>query len=323
MSPMKKIFTMALLVCGFALALGAQNSDTAPAWAYIVRPADYKAPVDDGKVLHVPDSKAGWTLTQLNDFFFAADWHPGDHPPMPDVVAHGRKPDLFACGFCHRADGPGGPENASLAGLPKAYIEQQMADFKSGARTGAVPERLPTPTMIKVAKAASLAEIDAAAAYFSSIKPRKTTNVIETDTVPKTYVASWLLAPVNDHDKEPIGHRIIEVPEDLEQFEARDPRSQLIAYVPIGSIAKGKLLASTGADGKTLKCGQCHGPELKGLGPVPGLAGRSPSYLVRQLYDFQHGQRKGPLGGPMTLVVAKLTADDLINLAAYLASLAP
>jgi cytochrome c553 len=320
---MRKRLLIASLVCGFGLALYAQNSDTPPAWAYIVRPADYKAPVDDGKVLHVPDSNAGWKLTQLNDFFFAADWHPEDHPPMPDVVAHGRKPEVFACGFCHRADGPGGPENASLAGLPAAYIVQQMADFKSGARAGAVPERLPTPTMIKVAKAASDAEVAAAAAYFSSLKPRKTTNVVETEMVPKTYVLSWLLAPINDHDKEPLGRRIIEVPKDPEQFEARDSRSQLIAYVPVGSVAQGKLLANTGPDGKTVKCATCHGPELKGLGPVPGIAGRSPSYLVRQLYDFQYGQRKGPLGGPMTLVVAKLTSDDLIDLAAYVASLAP
>ena len=62
-----------------------------------------------------------------------------DH--LPEVVASGRKPDVFACGFCHRADGPGGPENANLAGLPAAYIVQQMADYKSGARKTSVPKR--------------------------------------------------------------------------------------------------------------------------------------------------------------------------------------
>ena len=40
-------------------------------------------------------------------------------------------------------------------------------------------------------------------------------------------------------------------------------------------------------------CGACHGPDLKGLGAVPGIAGRSPSYIVRQLYDFKHGTRAG------------------------------
>ncbi len=46
---------------------------------------------------------------------------------MPEVVARGREPEVFACGFCHRADGPGGPENANIAGLPAACIVQQMA----------------------------------------------------------------------------------------------------------------------------------------------------------------------------------------------------
>ena len=49
---------------------------------------------------------------------------------MPEIVARGRKPGTFACGFCHRADGPGGPENASLAGLSAAYIKQQMAGYQ-------------------------------------------------------------------------------------------------------------------------------------------------------------------------------------------------
>ncbi len=75
----------------------------------------------------------GITVSQLRDLFSAPVWHPDDHPPLPPIVAHGRKPAVFACGVCHRADGPGGPENANIAGLPAAYIVQQMADYKSGA----------------------------------------------------------------------------------------------------------------------------------------------------------------------------------------------
>jgi cytochrome c553 len=120
----------------------------------------------------VPDSASVYTVPQTRDRFSAPDWHPEDHPKMPAVVMQGRKPDVFACGFCHRADGPGGPENASLAGLPAAYIAQQMADFKSGARTTSVPVRSPPMLMLNVAKAASDAEIQEAAAYFSSLKPR-------------------------------------------------------------------------------------------------------------------------------------------------------
>jgi cytochrome c553 len=65
-----------------------------------------------------------------------------------------------------------------------------------------------------------------------------------------------------------------------------------MAYVPIGSIEKGKTLVTEGS-GKTIPCGDCHGADLRGLGPIPAIAGRSPSYLVRQLYDMQQGSRKG------------------------------
>jgi cytochrome c553 len=320
---MKKLAIFFAGVCALAFAAAAQKLTAPPAWAYVSRPADYKDPADDGSLHHVPDSTAGWTFTQLQDFFFAADWHPEDHPAMPEIVAHGRKPEVFACGFCHRANGPGGPENASLAGLPEAYIVQQMADFKSGARKSLTPERHPPALMSAVAKAATDAEVALAAAYFSHLKPRKLITVVETDVVPKTHVVGWVLSPVNERDKEPIGHRIIETPKDVEQFESRDARSEFVAYVPAGSVAKGAALAKSGGNGKTTQCVLCHGPDLKGLGLVPGIAGRSPSYLVRQLYDFQQGKRAGVVAAPMAAAVSKLDEDDAISLAAYAASLAP
>jgi cytochrome c553 len=320
---MKKFVVIFSIMCAVSAGARAQGLQSVPSWAYVVPPADYKAPVDDGQIRHVPNSSQGWTLTQLRDLFFAPDWHPADHPVMPGVVAVGRKPDVYACGFCHRADGPGGPENAGLAGLPKAYIVQQMADFKNEARPSATPKRLPVVLMMSIAKAATDAEVAESADYFSKLKPRKIITVIETTMVPKTYVAAWLLAPVNDTDKEAIGQRIIEVPKDLEQFESRDTHSEFIAYVPVGSVAKGKALATTGGNGKTLPCATCHGNGLRGMSAVPGIAGRSPSYLVRQMYDFQLGARRGVASPQMVAVVAKLTEEDKIALAAYAASLKP
>src|SRR5262245_33361163 len=87
----------------------AHGQDTPPPWAYVMNPPDFKPPPDDGSLRRVPDSNAAFTLTQVRDLFFAPDWHPSDHPPMPDIVARGRKPDVFTCGVCHRADGSGGP----------------------------------------------------------------------------------------------------------------------------------------------------------------------------------------------------------------------
>jgi cytochrome c553 len=226
---------------------------------------------------------------------------------------------VFACGFCHRAEGTGGPENASLAGLPAAYIVQQMADYKSGARRTSVQKRN-IDLMISLSKDITDAEVQAAAAYFSALKPRSNVRVVETPTVPKTVVAGWFLAPADTREKEPIGQRIIEVPEDVEQFENRDPRSQFIAYVPVGSVARGADLVSSGGAGKTLQCAICHGQDLKGLGNVPSIAGRSPSYVVRQLYDIQSGARAGTAAQLMQATVANLTVEDMASIAAYLAS---
>ena len=165
-----------IVACG---AASAQNSDSSPpisdsfpVWAYPWAP-DFKAAPDDGIPKHVPDSAAAYTITQERDLFFAPDWHPEDHPAMPDVVAHGRPPEVRACGSCHRTEGTGGPENASLAGLPAAYIIQQMADYKSGMRKFAGPPRSPVMLMTAIAKAASDEEVQAAAAYFSALRDRK------------------------------------------------------------------------------------------------------------------------------------------------------
>ncbi|MDQ3831640.1 MAG: c-type cytochrome [Candidatus Tectomicrobia bacterium] len=310
---------MALLLAVESPVLG---SEAPPAWAYPVNPPGLKPAPDAGTPRHVPGSDAAFTLTQIRDLHFAPDWHPEDHPPMPDIVARGRKPDVLACGSCHRADGSGGPENAKLAGLPAVYIAQQMADFKSGARTTSVPERAPPQLMIATAKAINEQEIEAAAAYFSALQPRSAIRVVEAESVPKTRVTGWHLAVAADHETEPLGRRIVEVPENLEYFALRDGRARFVAYVPPGSVQRGQALVASG-NGKTVACGICHGPDLKGLGPIPGIAGRSPSYVVRQLYDFKTGARAGLWSALMKPVVEKLSVDDMIALAAYAASLSP
>jgi cytochrome c553 len=298
------------------------SSASFPAWAYPWAP-DFKAAADDGVPRHVPDSAAAFTITQERDLFFAPDWHPDDHPAMPDVVAHGRPPDVRACGSCHRAEGTGGPENASLAGLPVSYIIQQMADYKSGARKFSGPQRSPVLLMNAIAKATTEEDARAAAAYFSSLKPKANIKVVETDTVPATQIARVFYMLSKNGGTEPIGERIVEVPVDVEQFEHRDTRAQFVAYVPNGSIAKGEALAKTGGAGITTPCATCHGPDLKGVDSVPGIAGRSPSYLVRQIYDIQQHSRAGSAVALMAPVVEKLSHDDMISLAAYVSSLKP
>jgi cytochrome c553 len=61
---------------------------------------------------------------------------------------------------------------------------------------------------------------------------------------------------------------------------------------------------------------------LRGLDPVPAIAGRQASYLARQMYDMQVGTRRGTWAPLMKDVVAKLNEDDMMALAAYVTSLA-
>jgi cytochrome c553 len=122
---------------------------------------------------------------------------------------------------------------------------------------------------------------------------------------------------------EPIGGRIITVPQDEARARSRDPKSGFIAYVPTGSLAKGKALVDSGASGRSVACSICHGDAMKGLGNVPRLAGLHPAYIARQLYLFKDGSRNGVDAQLMKKAVAGLTDDDILNLAAYLASIAP
>lgn len=317
-------FSTALLACSMAslaaAGVPAQSQDGPPAWAYPVNPPNFQRTPDDGTIRRVPDSAAGFTLTQVRDLFAAPDWHPDDHPPMPEIVATGRKPDVFACGVCHRADGPGGPENARLAGLSAEYIMQQTAEFKTGLRKNSVP-RVATDLMVKLSKTVTDQELREAAAYFASIKPRSNIAVVETDTVPKTHVRDLFLAPIDGSDKEPIGQRIIEIPENVEHFVSRDSRARFIAYVPVGSVQKGRALAAN--SDLRVQCAACHGPDLGGTTVAPGIAAGSPTYLFRQLYDFRSGARKGANSELMRPVVENLSIDDMIALVAYSASLTP
>ena len=316
-----------LLVLGSVLLASAGIAAAAyavemPAWAYPLNPP---TPViqfkDDGSPQHVPNSNVAMTRQQIAARGTVPDWYPDEHPQMPDVVAKGREPAVRACGCCHQPSGAGRPENAALTGLTPAYIKQQVQNFRNGDRQGSEAKRVPQNLMIGIAKAVSDAEVEDAAKYFSSIKPVSFVKIVEAASVPKTSVVGGMMAKHPEGGTEPIGTRIIEVPDNTEVAELRDSKTTYTAYVPVGSLKKGETLVTSGGGGKTLSCNICHGPDLKGLGDVPRIAGRSPSYLIRQLYDIQNGTRGNvPL---MKQVVAKLDNDDMVAIAAYVASREP
>jgi len=272
--------------------------------------------------LTVPGSGRSFTMDQIRNGFDIADWRPDLHPAMPAVVSSGRSPDLRACGFCHYPTGHGRPENASLAGQPVVYVVQQMMDFKNDLRVSSEPGMGPPRAMVTVAKAATPEEAATAAEYFASFPYRSWVRVVETNTVPTTVVAGSMRVPAPEGGTEPIGERIIEVPEDPARTGLRDAGSGFVAYVPTGSVARGRELVTTGG-GKSIRCAICHGEDLRGAGPMPALAGRSPSYSARQLYDFRSGARRGAWSELMRSVVANLTPRDILDIVAYTASLQP
>jgi cytochrome c553 len=227
---------------------------------------------------------------------------------------------LYACAFCHLPNGQGRPENATLAGLPAQYIVQQVKDMASRVRHSAwvADAYLPGKLMPQVAENATDAEIAEAATYFSGIAVRRPrAQVIETDRVPKTHVAGWLYVATEGAGDEPMGERIIEMARDFERHELRDSAVEYVAYVPRGSLERGRVLATTGAGALVPACESCHGPGLRGIGPIPPIAGRSPSYLLRQLLAFRSGARAAPASQPMQFVVSRLELDDMIAVAAY------
>lgn len=293
-------------------------------WAYAISPP-FPREEDDGTLYSLPGSEGRFTLDEARNRFGPADWYPQDHLPMPSIVAIGRESaGIMACSLCHYPNGQGKPENASVVGLDPEYFIQQLQDMREGLRTSANTEKANTLMMVAFAEAMTDEEIKQSAEYFGAMQWRQWIEVVETDTVPLSFRRGGLHIPLvgDEAGEEAIGRRIIEMPVDPEGTELlRNPRAGFRAYVPIGAIAAGKALATTGEGDKTVQCSVCHGEQLEGLGQVPPLRGRSPSYLARQLFDFQRGTRQGPWSPLMDAVVEKLTGDDIINLTAYIASL--
>ncbi len=277
---------------------------------------------DDGIKRALPGSDLRFTRNETYLDYGPADWYPAEHPRMPEVVARGRQDiRMRACALCHYPNGQGRMENAAVAGLPQQYILQQLQAFADGSRRSADRRKANTNEMAMIAARLTDDERRQAAAYFAAIPLRKSVRVIEATQVPQVRTTTnGLMLPISELPLVPLGQRIVVVPANPEQtLMSRDPRGQWLAYVPVGSVAAGEKLVTTGA-GKAPPCGLCHGPDLKGLADIPGIAGRTPSYSMRQLWDFRQGSRQSVLMKP---VVENLGAGDMLNISAYLASLQP
>ena len=318
---MRHAIEVLLLLAVLTVAAAAQNPTPTtipnglPEWAFNipdrVQPPEPKVPA----VVRATGAAKEMEATAVAGNANPPDWFPDEHPAPPRSV---KGPMPNACGSCHLMSGQGHPESADIAGMPAAYIIRQMTYFKSGARKEEA-------RMGPIARAVADEDVRQAAEYFASVTPIPFVKVIETATPPKTYVSADArhrrIMP--DGGTEPIGRRIIQVPDDPMRTTIRDPHSGFTAYVPPGSIAKGKALVETGGSGKTIQCAICHGDRLTGLGEVPRLAGLQPVYIARQLITMQNGASAGANAALMKKPVAKLSEDDIIAISAYLGSLPP
>ena len=245
---------------------------------------------------------------------------------MPEIVAKGKvaaQPQVYACSLCHYPNGKGRPENANITGLTYEYFVQQMIDFRNGARKTSDPRKANTGLMTRFAKMMTDDEIKVVRGILHG-NPRHALDHGggERDRAEdQAQNGMFLRLEGEDAGVEPIGARIIETPEKTHDTEfLRNPRSGFIAYVPPGSLKKGEALVVGGVTAtgdKVTACTVCHGGDLRGLGPVPTIAGRSPSYIARQLYDMQRGNRNGPWTPLMAPVVAHLgprTSADGVRL---------
>ncbi len=332
---------LAILPVFAALPIAARAGDhDKPDWAYAVPPPvppqTGPRPAPDLTPMSIPGSKFQFTRNKVQGAsddgtrtrVQPADWFPEEHPnPIPPIIAMGdQSRGITPCSLCHMPEGRGRTENGGVAGLPAAYFAGQLHDMAAGLRQSAEPGKANAKQMAGFAKAMTEDEIQAAAKYYSAIPWVQWIKVVETTTVPKTMSVSGMWVPLEGAEAgtEPLGERIIEVPADPEATELRrDPHSGFIAYVPIGAVAAGKALVTTGGGGKTMTCAGCHGEGLGGSGVIPGIAGRAASYITRQMYDMQQGARHGAGAAMMQPVVAKLTTHDIMDIAAYVASLPP
>ncbi|MBU6247978.1 MAG: hypothetical protein KGN77_09495 [Xanthomonadaceae bacterium] len=318
---------LALMACGAGMASTAdQPLRPIAAWAYPqasspdpsapdTKPASHRP----DEIVRVSDSPRSYRYGELfGPHSGAADWFPHDHPPLPAIVAHGTVPGAESCGGCHVPDGTGVPATAALAGLPRDYMLEQIAAFRHGERGRSEPAS--AQMMVKEAGAIGDRDVAQALDYFSRRPFKSNVRVVESATVPATHWQVYVLQPDADGHREPIGQRIIEIPVRPDDYDKEDTHSGFTAYVPPGSIERGAVLATVGS-GTLLPCESCHGDRLQGRGTAPPLAGRSPTYIARQLLLFASGQRDSPNAAAMQHEAKQLTLQDAVSAAAYAAAL--
>jgi len=249
------------------------------------------------------------------------DWRPNDHPHAPDVVSLSQPRKPLPCAECHGFNGAGFPGAADLAGLPAKYIVDQVTAFRTGDRRSADRDQPDTAEMVKVAETVTPAALREAADYYAALPRSRWLRVVERAAVPKTIPDKYgWRDPAPGGGTEPVGDRVVELSNDLPLMLLGDDQVILTDYAPPGAISRGRRVAETGGGGGA-PCGACHGPQFDGAGSAPPISGRPAGYVARTLWDIRIGARRGETAAPMQPIAKGLTASEIRDVSAYLASL--
>ena len=110
LAPLRVVLLLALVT---SVRADPAAPDVPPPWAYgfktpppaLPAPRSTAAPAapaaPDPTLHRLPGTDRTFTAAEIRNNFAPADWYPGDHPPMPDIVAHGKAPVVWACARCH------------------------------------------------------------------------------------------------------------------------------------------------------------------------------------------------------------------------------
>jgi cytochrome c553 len=243
-------------------------------------------------------------------------------PQAPAIVATSKP---TPCVTCHLANGNGHPPTADVSGLSANYIVEQVHAYRDGQR---VDKR--TGRMVAVAKAISEADLTAAAEYYAAIGPERQEwikTVVGTE-VPKHY---FFVGPGGIAFKSPEGGtvpipkgQVVVMSQDEDMVRVEDQlRGGFVQYVRPEQMQLGQRIIADGDGGRLARCSACHGADLKGQGDVPRLLGRQTLYIIRAMNDMRTGANKNPRAAPMAAVAARMTDEDIVGAAVYLASKAP
>ena len=295
---MKRLFAALIVLSLPALASAQDKMD----WAYPVTPPPKQ--LDNTVMKSVPGSTKKYTQAQIDDPFNPPDWFPDEHPPMPEIVAHGgQKPAGRACAQCHLPTGNGHPESASLAGLNANYIIRQMAAFKNGERKG-----VRAGVMIAMAKVLTDAEVKAAADYFAALKPTPGYHKVrEAEKVPASYVgAGGMRFVLADGPYEPVGSRIIVLPDNAERADAARSEVRLHRLRRQGHDRQGRRRWRPAATARPPTAPPATARTSRASAKCRASPGARRPIIFRQLNDMKTGNRSGAWVELMKPVVAKL-----------------